>query len=125
MVESGLRLIGLIGLIDPPRPEAAVAVRDCISAGITPVMITGDHPATARAIAQRLGILSGAESDVLTGADLAALNDAALRERVRTVRVYARVDPLQDLGFDRLDDQDIHVTCASALRWRGRCCVPQ
>jgi Ca2+-transporting ATPase len=74
-----------------------VAVRDCISAGITPVMITGDHPATARAIAQRLGILSGAESDVLTGADLAALNDAALRERVRTVRVYARVDPLQKI----------------------------
>ncbi|MBK7119007.1 MAG: cation-translocating P-type ATPase [Comamonadaceae bacterium] len=96
-VESGLCLIGLIGLIDPPRPEAAVAVRDCISAGITPVMITGDHPATARAIAQRLGILSGAESDVLTGVDLAALNDAALRERVRTVRVYARVDPLQKI----------------------------
>ena len=96
-VESGLCLIGLIGLIDPPRPEAAVAVRDCVSAGITPVMITGDHPATARAIAQRLGILSGAESDVLTGVDLAALNDAALRERVRTVRVYARVDPLQKI----------------------------
>ena len=96
-VESGLCLIGLIGLIDPPRPEAAAAVRDCISAGITPVMITGDHPATARAIAQRLGIVASATGEVLTGADLAALNDEALRERVRSVRVYARVDPLQKI----------------------------
>ena len=93
-VESGLCLIGLI---DPPRPEAAAAVRDCISAGITPVMITGDHPATARAIAQRLGIVASATREVLTGADLAALNDEALRERVRSVRVYARVDPLQKI----------------------------
>jgi Ca2+-transporting ATPase len=96
-VESGLCLIGLIGLIDPPRAEAAAAVRDCISAGITPVMITGDHPATARAIAQRLGIVASATGEVLTGADLAALNDEALRERVRSVRVYARVDPLQKI----------------------------
>jgi Ca2+-transporting ATPase len=96
-VESGLCLIGLIGLIDPPRPEAAAAVRDCISAGITPVMITGDHPATARAIAQRLGIVASAAAEVLTGADLAALNDEALRERVRSVHVYARVDPLQKI----------------------------
>jgi Ca2+-transporting ATPase len=96
-VESGLCLIGLIGLIDPPRPEAAAAVRDCISAGITPVMITGDHPATARAIALRLGIVASAAGEVLTGAALAALNDEALRERVRSVRVYARVDPLQKI----------------------------
>jgi Ca2+-transporting ATPase len=96
-VESDLSLIGLIGLIDPPRPEAEAAVRDCLTAGITPVMITGDHPATARAIARRLGIVHDGAGDVLTGADLAQLDDAALRERVRTVRVYARVDPLQKI----------------------------
>jgi len=96
-VESGLCLIGLIGLIDPPRPEAAAAVRDCLSAGITPVMITGDHPATARAIAHRLGIVPSADSVVLTGADLATMPDEALRARVQSVRVYARVDPLQKI----------------------------
>jgi soluble P-type ATPase len=72
-------------------------VRDCISAGITPVMITGDHPATARAIAHRLGIVDCADALVLTGADLATLDDAALRERVEQVRVYARVDPAQKI----------------------------
>ncbi len=63
-VESELELLGLIALIDPPRPEAVAAVRDCISAGITPVMITGDHPATARAIAHRLGIVDCADAPV-------------------------------------------------------------
>ena len=96
--ESDLSLIGFIGLIDPPRPEALAAVRDCITAGITPVMITGDHPATARAIARSLGILPDeADSVVVTGAELANLDDTALRERVRAVRVYARVDPLQKI----------------------------
>ena len=96
-VESHLQFLGLIALIDPPRPEAEAAVRDCLSAGITPVMITGDHPATARAIAQRLGIVTGAQAEVLTGQDLAALDDAALRLRVDQVRVYARVDPAQKI----------------------------
>ncbi|HMZ85818.1 MAG TPA: cation-translocating P-type ATPase [Giesbergeria sp.] len=96
-VESELELLGLIALIDPPRPEAVAAVRDCISAGITPVMITGDHPATARAIAHRLGIVDCADAPVLTGADLATLDDTALRERVEQVRVYARVDPAQKI----------------------------
>jgi Ca2+-transporting ATPase len=95
--ESDLCLIGLIGLIDPPRAEAATAVRDCITAGITPVMITGDHPATARAIAQRLGIVADTGAPVLTGEDLAALTDEALSARVRQVRIYARVDPLQKI----------------------------
>jgi Ca2+-transporting ATPase len=96
-VESGLSLIGLIGLIDPPREAAFDAVRDCQTAGITPVMITGDHPATALAIARRLGIVLNGESVVLTGADLATLSESALRERVATVRVYARVDPAQKI----------------------------
>ena len=84
-VESQLQFLGLIALIaliDPPRPEAAAAVRDCISAGITPVMIAGDHPATARAIAHRLGIVADAQAAVLTGQDLATLDDAQLRQRV-------------------------------------------
>ncbi len=94
-VENQLELLGLIALIDPPRPEAQAAVRDCISAGITPLMITGDHPATARAIAHRLGIVRSADAPVLTGADLATLDDAALRAKVEQVQVYARVDPAQ------------------------------
>ncbi|NMM13516.1 MAG: cation-translocating P-type ATPase [Rhodoferax sp.] len=96
-LESGLSLIGLIGLIDPPRLEAAVAVRDCQTAGITPVMITGDHPATALAIARRLGIVTDGEAEVLTGRELATMTESALRERVASVRVYARVDPAQKI----------------------------
>jgi len=95
--EVGLCLIGLVGLIDPPRDEAAAAVRDCLIAGITPVMITGDHPATALAIARRLGIVTDGDTQVLTGLELTTLSDAALRERVATVRVYARVDPAQKI----------------------------
>lgn len=96
-LENGLCLIGLVGLIDPPRPEAAAAVRDCMAAGITPVMITGDHPATARAIALRLGLVMATEAPVLTGADLAAMDDETLRARVQRVRIYARVDPAQKI----------------------------
>lgn len=96
-IEQHLQFLGLIALIDPPRPEAAAAVRDCISAGITPVMITGDHPATARAIALRLGIVTDPQAEVLTGQHLAMLDDAALSLRVAEVQVYARVDPAQKI----------------------------
>jgi len=96
-LERDLHLLGLVGLIDPPRPEAAAAVRECMAAGITPVMITGDHPATALAIALRLGLVDDARTAVLTGAELAALDEEALLERVRHVRVYARVDPAQKI----------------------------
>lgn len=96
-VESGMSLIGLVGLIDPPRPEAAAAVRDCVTAGITPVMITGDHPATALAIARRLGIVTDGHDQVLTGSELVAMDESVLRERVAAVRVYARVDPAQKI----------------------------
>ena len=96
-VEQNLCLIGLIGLIDPPRPEALDAVRECVTAGITPVMITGDHPATARAIALQLGIVTEVKAKVLTGIELAGLDEAALMALVREVRVYARVDPAQKI----------------------------
>lgn len=96
-IENGLSLIGLIGLIDPPREEAAAAVHECLAAGITPVMITGDHPATARAIALRLGIVTTDNATVLTGAEMTSLDDKSLQAQVRQVRVYARVDPAQKI----------------------------
>ncbi len=96
-VESGLGLIGLVGLIDPPRAEAAGAVRECMAAGINVVMITGDHPATARAIAHRLGIVADAQAAAVTGAELAAMDEEALLACVHRVRVYARVDPAQKI----------------------------
>jgi Ca2+-transporting ATPase len=95
-IEADLTFLGFAGLIDPPRAEAAQAVAECRSAGITPVMITGDHPATALAIAQRLGIATGG-SALMTGAELAALDGAALAARIRNTSVYARVDPAQKI----------------------------
>jgi Ca2+-transporting ATPase len=95
-VESRLTFVGLVGLLDPPRAEAREAVQLCRTAGITPVMITGDHPATARNIATRLGIIEeGAE--ILTGRDLARLDMAQFEAQVERVRVYARVAPEQKI----------------------------
>lgn len=94
--ESDLTLLGLVGLIDPPRDEARDAVKACLTAGLTPVMITGDHPATALAIARSLGIGSSPDQ-VLTGDALAQLDDEAFAERVPDIRVYARVDPEQKI----------------------------
>jgi Ca2+-transporting ATPase len=96
-IERDLCLLGLIGLMDPPRTEALESVRECMVAGITPVMITGDHPATARAIALQLGIIASADAPVLTGIDLNTLDESALAAQVRRVRVYARVDPAQKI----------------------------
>ena len=101
-VETDLIFLGFTGLIDPPRSEVKEAVAQCRSAGITPVMITGDHPATARAIARELGILADAEGidgdgRVMTGAELAQLDQAAFESEVEQVRVYARVDPAQKI----------------------------
>lgn len=97
-IESAMTLVGLVGLIDPPRAEAPHSVATCRRAGITPVMITGDHPATARAIARRIGIVEDG-GRVLTGSELAELSDAALDAIVGDVRVYARVDPAQKIGI--------------------------
>ena len=91
-VESKQTFLGLVGLIDPPRPEAQQAVALCQSAGIHVVMITGDHPATAHAVAVRLGIATELDT-VLIGAQLATMSQADLDRRVHDVRVYARVAP--------------------------------
>jgi len=91
-----LTFLGLVGLMDPPRKEAEQAVAICRQAGIVPVMITGDHPETARAIAAQLGILVHG-GVVMTGPELAKINDTELENHVKSVRVYARVDPAQKL----------------------------
>ncbi|MBO5109208.1 MAG: cation-translocating P-type ATPase [Clostridia bacterium] len=91
-LESGLTFMGLVGMIDPPRPEATVAVATCRRAGIKPVMITGDHVVTATAIARELGIF--VEGDrAITGAELDAMTDRELDEQVEQISVYARVSP--------------------------------
>ena len=87
-------LAGLVGLADPLRASVPGAVAECRSAGIRVVMITGDYAATARSIATQAGI---AEGDVITGSDLAALDDAALAERLKSVTVFARIMPEQKL----------------------------
>ncbi|MDP2810208.1 MAG: cation-transporting P-type ATPase [Rhodocyclaceae bacterium] len=93
---GGLTFIGLVGMIDPPRPRAVAAVRACHAAGIRVKMITGDHADTALAIARQLNIVDG-NARALTGRELAALDDAALRAVVRETDVFARVEPDQKL----------------------------
>jgi Ca2+-transporting ATPase len=95
-LEQKLTLLGLLALIDPPRAKVSEAVALCREAGIIPVMITGDHPATARAIAARLGICS-ADDPIMTGADLARISDDELAAKVEGLKVYARVDPAQKI----------------------------
>jgi Ca2+-transporting ATPase len=88
---DGLVFLGLAGMIDPPREEAREAVRRSISAGIRPVMITGDHPVTARAVARELGILR--EGHVLSGVEIEGMDESALGKAAGTVEVFARVSP--------------------------------
>lgn len=91
-IETGLVFVGLVGMIDPPRPEAKEAVRICAEAGIRPVMITGDHRDTAAAIAKELNIISD-ESQVITGAELNSIKDEDFEQQVENYSVYARVSP--------------------------------
>lgn len=95
-IENELIFVGLIGMIDPPRPEAIEAIKTCKRAGIRPVMITGDHKDTAVAIAKQLNLMEN-EDDVLTGAELDAMSDEELLKESRRVSVYARVSPIHKL----------------------------
>jgi Ca2+-transporting ATPase len=99
MVEKDLLLIGLAGLIDPPREEAKNAIRQCREAGIAVVMITGDHPLTAASIARQLEIIGEDEGQVITGKELDDLKEEGFREKVELLRVYARVSPTQKLNI--------------------------
>ncbi|UFS71963.1 cation-translocating P-type ATPase [Geomonas sp. RF6] len=97
-LEGELTLLGLVGMMDPPREEVHDAVALCRMAGILPVMITGDHPQTACTIGRRLGIMNGSDlSTLMSGDTLAALPMKRFREAVETVRVYARCAPEQKL----------------------------
>lgn len=91
-LENNLDFVGLLGMIDPPREEAKEAVTTCIKAGIRPVMITGDHVATANAIAKELGILRNGDLS-LTGAELKKMSEEELNKNIRNYSVYARVSP--------------------------------
>ena len=93
--DFSFEFLGLLGFVDPPRADVPDAIAECRSAGIRIVMLTGDHPATARAIAQQVGLSE--RPDVLTGAEIDALDDEALAERLRHVDLCARVQPEQKL----------------------------
>jgi magnesium-transporting ATPase (P-type) len=99
-VENGLILLGMFGLIDPPREEAIEAIKTCGEAGIRVKMITGDHAATARAIARQINLVNA--DNVLTGQDLELMSENELRQRVQDVDVYARVNPEHKLLLVRL-----------------------
>ena len=93
--EKEMVFLGLVGMIDPPRPEVKGAVKTCEEAGIKAVMITGDHPITAKAIAKELGILKGGLA--ITGAELEKMSEADLEREVENIDVYARVSPAHKL----------------------------
>ncbi len=104
--EYGMTFLGLMGMIDPPRPEAQAAIRTCRQAGIHVVMITGDHPLTAQAVAKELGLVVNGR--VVTGAELEGMSDAELESRVGDIEIFARVSPAHKLRV------------VTALQGRGR-----
>lgn len=93
--EQQMTFLGLVGMIDPPRAEARDAIRTCGKAGIRPIMITGDHPLTARAVARELGLLT--DGKAVTGSELEAMDEAKFDDEVEGIQVYARVSPAHKL----------------------------
>lgn len=98
-IEIDLDVLGMVGMMDPPREEARQAVSECKTAGIHPVMITGDHPLTAKSIAKQLGILEGDNDRVITGSELNDYEYEEFKRIVLDTRVYARVSPEQKLNI--------------------------
>ncbi|HUX87246.1 MAG TPA: HAD-IC family P-type ATPase, partial [Chloroflexota bacterium] len=96
-VERGLIFAGFAGMLDPPRPEAIPAVANCQRAGVRVIMITGDHPVTAQAIAYQIGIVSEPRAPTIDGRELARLSEDQLRDQVNRVSIYARIMPRQKL----------------------------
>ncbi len=107
-LETNLTFLGLLGMIDPPRPEAKAAVAVCRKAGIKPVMITGDHVITASAIAKDLGILEDGDG-AMTGAELDNLTDKELDKKVEHISVYARVSPENKIRIVKAWQRKGHV----------------
>jgi Ca2+-transporting ATPase len=105
--EQDMTFLGLIGMIDPPRPEAKTAIQVCQQAGIKPVMITGDHPLTAQAVAHELGLLK--TGGVVTGVELEVTNEAEFEREVETIEVYARVSPAHKLRVVTALQQKGHI----------------
>jgi len=105
--EQGMTLLGLIGMIDPPRPEAKAAVQTCERAGVKVVMITGDHPLTARAVAGELGLLKTGR--IITGAELESISDADFEREVENIEVYARVSPAHKLRVVSALQKNDHI----------------
>ena len=101
------QFLGLLGFVDPPRPDVPAAIAECRAAGIRIIMLTGDHPATAMAIAREVGLSERA--DVITGAEIDTLDDLMLRTRLRHVDVCARLKPVQKLRLVRLLREDGEV----------------
>ncbi len=106
--EYGLYFLGFTGMIDSPREEVFDAVAQCKTAGIVPVMITGDHPLTANAIAKRIGIVSSENDLMITGRQLAALDSDSFLAKVEKIKVYARVSPEQKLQIVTMLQQKGH-----------------
>ncbi|ABY93903.1 MULTISPECIES: calcium-transporting P-type ATPase, PMR1-type [Thermoanaerobacter] len=107
-IEKDFVFVGLIGMIDPPRPEAIEAIKTCKQAGIWPVMITGDHRDTAVAIAKDLGLIES-EAGVLTGAELDSMSDDEMFQKSREVSVYARVSPIHKLRIVEAIKNNGHI----------------
>ena len=93
--EVGMTFLGLLGMLDPPRPEAKAAIQTCEQAGIKLMMITGDHPLTAQAVARELGLLK--DGFIVTGAELEAMSEDEYERQVENIEVYARVSPAHKL----------------------------
>ncbi len=109
-MENDLVFLGMVGMIDPPREEAKIAVEKCKTAGIKTVMITGDHKVTATAIAKSLGILEN-EDEAITGVELEKMSDEELEKNVRKYSVYARVSP----------EHKVRIVRAWQKKWRNCC----
>ncbi|MGB4857778.1 MAG: cation-translocating P-type ATPase [Dokdonella sp.] len=105
--DFSFQFLGLLGFVDPPRPDVPAAIAECRAAGIRIIMLTGDHPATAMAIASDVGLSE--RPDVITGVDIDTLDDRTLRERLRHVDVCARLKPVQKLRLVRLLREDGEV----------------